>query len=177
MKIPNETLVNLQRCTMKRQSGIPHGRLGGTTWLWVPGKVIQKKSVQTIRLGGKGIYAPKKVKVAINRVKTCFRLSFPGFKPVDDEHFSVAVFWLRPGALTPKKSKIRSLTRGDPCSSHDLLVDALQGLLWKNDSQIVRLQVIEIGGCAEEGQFIVARTVFGADPWGADELNWIPFEF
>lgn len=93
-----------------------------------------------------GTYTPKKTLNYEAYIKEMFAISYPEFTPLEDELTMKLEMWLMiPKSASKKKRElmeerlIRPIKRPDIDNTIKAVFDALQGLAFKNDSQIVAI--------------------------------------
>ncbi len=58
-----------------------------------------------------------------------------------------------------KKGLVRNLRRGDPCSAHELIMDALEGWWYKNDECVTYTIIQEIGRAPVTGTLVLGHSI------------------
>lgn len=108
--------------------------------LYIPGKPKPKGRPRVSRVGGYA-YTPGPTVQEEKRVAAAFQEAFPDFEPVVDRPLSVTLTYTPDGQLI----EIRELDgdmprwRGDLDNIVKLTLDALNGIAWKDDKQVIHL--------------------------------------
>jgi len=112
--------------------------------LTIPGKPQGKKAPQWSK---HGTYMPKQTVNYETYIKQLFSISFPDFKPLDCcLTMRIEIYLLVPKSVSRKKrammlsGEIRPGVKPDCSNVLKSIEDALQGLAFRNDSQVVSLQ-------------------------------------
>lgn len=151
----------------------------GWAWLFLEGRLPAKNRIAGAAGRGRKFFKPKRIVEAEGRVRRaaftafqCRRALFPpqvvggnGPKFVGGgvEHFERGAFEYRLVIFrrTPLEARTgaRNPARGDPASSHEFLIDALQGFFYANDECLVRGSFEEIRCMKADGYLFFVRPV------------------
>lgn len=124
----------------------------------VPGEPKGKGRPRFSRASGRA-YTPKDTAVYENWIKVCFLEKYPGFKPLETPvGVSIVACYAIPKSFSKKKREAALIGSICPTKKPDIdnivkCMDALNGVAWKDDKQIVTEKVTKKYG--EDPKMIV----------------------
>lgn len=138
---------------------------GGRRWFWLRLNwcPVQKKSRMHAKfnekLGRPIFFADKRVvedTKAVRAIVDAAKARETDMQCFWNERWEVRIVVYRPMSKLESKRGTWNRRRGDLCSAHELVMDALSGHFWSDDSQVTKLVLEEERNCVAPGLFLEA---------------------
>jgi len=108
----------------------------------IPGEPVAKGRPRMTRQGR--AYTPKKTVNYETLIQECFAIAYPGHQPITgplglkiDAHFTIPASWSQKKQKAAQNYQIMPTKRPDVDNVIKCVADGLNGIAWRDDSQIV----------------------------------------
>lgn len=121
-------------------------------WFEIPGKAVGKGRPRFTKNGH--TYTPDATRSYEDLVKVCYTIATDREPPTDKAVAVYITVWMVPAKSLSKKKKAE-LTERPPMNKPDvdniakIVLDALNGVAWKDDKQVTALEIIKLWGHEE----------------------------